>query len=99
MLRKSILIVSLILSGCAGALPEFPDTTPVLIIPGLGVGMQCRLVDKDQMLFKCDEKTLPLTDPSLDLDGAFCLPNSQFKQVLNWIKEAKRVVENNCKGK
>lgn len=98
MLLKNFLIASLLLVGCTGTLRDFPGKDPVFIIPKLGIGFQCHLINADKMTYQCDQEHKDLKDPSLNLEGGFCLSADQFKQSIDWAKDAKDLIERQCKA-
>lgn len=84
-LPKIFLMAStvLLLSGCA--FPEFPEWTPHIAIPSQNKKIECRLVDKRNIIFECDPFSSELNQT---LDGHFCTSPQQQQQIIGWLKKA-----------
>lgn len=91
MLKIYLMAVSI--SACA-YLPPFPDWNPVLIIPSKNKAFDCKLVDKENLVFYCERQSHPMS--SADLDGSFATSASEQKQLINWAKDAKKVIQERC---
>lgn len=83
------------LVGCDG-LPDFPEWNPKMIIPSKNKVFNCRLVDKEKLLFRCDKKSIPFV--ANNYDGFICTSLKETQDLITWGKEVKEKWDNsNCK--
>jgi len=89
-----ICLMALVLlgSGCGG-LPEFPYWVPFIAINSENKKIRCVLVDRERMVFECDQASTPLNGT---LDGFFCTDPAQQVQIIRWAQQVKRIYQKNC---
>lgn len=87
-----ILLIAISSISCS-KLPEFPNWNPYLIIPSQNKKIQCKLIDKEKMIFECEPESEELNG---SLDGSFCSIAEETKAIINWASDAKKYVEKNC---
>lgn len=96
-LKTLLILLSVsILSACPG-LQDFPDWSPVLIIPSKNKYFECALIDKDKFIFQCSKESKPYSEKSFD--GYVCNTMKETQEIIAWGIEAKEYAENNCKAK
>lgn len=97
MLQKICLTaISLSLISCGG-IKEFPDYNPIAIIPSKNKAFKCKLIDKENIVFKCEEQSIPLD--SIDLDGYLATSPDETQAVIRWVKDSKNYYKKHCKAK
>lgn len=97
-MSKSVMMLKIFLtaasvSACA-YLPQFPEWNPVLIIPSKDKAFSCKLVDKQNFVFSCEKSSHRISE--MDLDGSFATRPYEQKQLINWAKDAKKIIEERC---
>lgn len=93
---KTLLTLAILvsLSGCAN-MPEVPEMKPIGIVPSLGKGFRCYLIDTENIIFKCDKRSVPMSE--LDLDGAFAFTDKDTAELIQWARDMKSYAQKHCK--
>lgn len=76
-------------------MPEVPEMKPVGIVPSLGKGFKCYLVDVENIIFQCDKRSTPMSE--LDLDGGFAFSAKDTAEIIQWARDMKSYAQRHCK--